>query len=296
MITFVSKMQHRSFVGAARAGALECLGRERVAGSERSARNFAIGPRLLALLLITLLALPMDVALLPVQASPQRQEQPARTLAAKKKERKDKNVEAEFGTVRRTVTRTFSSAGGITIPNDGTATPYPSTINVAGFSNGRITDVNLVLNGFSHTFSDDVDILLVPAHLPGQNAIVLSDVGGGAAAVGLTLTLDDQAAASLSDGGPLASGTYQPTNAVGADGAVDPFPTQVPSGNRLLSVFNNANPNGAWQLFVQDNTAPDGGSISSWALQITAEVEKKVKNAKKDKKEKKDKKRRDRRD
>src|SRR5687768_1845063 len=157
MITFVSTMQQRaamnddarSLVGTARAGVIARLGRKRVAGSERFAMSPAIGPRLLALVLITLLALPMDVALLSVQASPQRQEQSARTLAAKKK---DKKVEAEARTVRRSVTRTFSSAGGITIPDAGTATPYPSTINVAGFTNGRITDVNLILNGFSHTY------------------------------------------------------------------------------------------------------------------------------------------------
>ena len=57
------------------------------------------------------------------------------------------------------MTKTFTSAERISIPNDsnmGTATfgkgnPYPSTIDVSGFANGVITDVNLTLTDFTHT-------------------------------------------------------------------------------------------------------------------------------------------------
>ena len=58
------------------------------------------------------------------------------------------------------------------------AAPYPSNIAVAGVV-GTITQVTVKLNCICHTFPDDIDILLVgPA---GQNAIIMSDVGGSIA-------------------------------------------------------------------------------------------------------------------
>ena len=57
----------------------------------------------------------------------------------------------------------------------GPATPYPSNCVISGLG-GTITDVNLELNGLSHTWPDDIDILLVGPG--GQNAFVMSDAGG----------------------------------------------------------------------------------------------------------------------
>jgi len=243
--------------------------------------------RILVLLLVTLLALPMTAVMPPVQASTQRQELAASTLAAKKKHKK---ARPRFRTVRQPIAQTFSSAGAIAIPaiNNGDPTgspanPYPSVLDVTGFTNGVITDVNLTLNGFSHTAPDDVDVLLAATHLPGQNAIVLSDVGWQLDALDLNLMLDDQATAALPDNGPLVSGTFLPTNFNAAADGVDLFSGVTPSGNIALSVFNGSNPNGSWQLFVVDDLGGDKGSISSWTLQITAEVDVQVK-VKKDKK------------
>ena len=42
----------------------------------------------------------------------------------------------------------------------GPAAPYPSTIAIAGLQ-GSIVDVDVFIFGLSHTFSDDIDILLV---------------------------------------------------------------------------------------------------------------------------------------
>ena len=41
---------------------------------------------------------------------------------------------------------------------------------------GSITDVNVQINGLSHTYPDDIDMLLVSPG--GQNAIFMSDAGG----------------------------------------------------------------------------------------------------------------------
>ena len=66
---------------------------------------------------------------------------------------------------------TFSNSASITItdnpvsclggpPPPQPATVYPSQIAVSGITD-TVTDVNVTLNGFSHTFPDDVDVLLV---------------------------------------------------------------------------------------------------------------------------------------
>ena len=55
-----------------------------------------------------------------------------------------------------------------------------------------MTKVTVRLNNLTHTFPADIDILLVGPG--GQNAIIMSDVGGGDDVTGITLTLDDAAA------------------------------------------------------------------------------------------------------
>jgi hypothetical protein len=93
------------------------------------------------------------------------------------------------------------------------ANPYPSEINVQGLS-GTISDVNIKLNSFSHSFPDDVAVQVVGPD--GTSVLLMSDVGGplpfGSAPVsGINLTLDDEAANSLPDNGQLITGTYKPT-------------------------------------------------------------------------------------
>ena len=204
---------------------------------------------------------------------------------AKGKHKKKKDT-PKFTTVTKTVrqplTQTFSNLDPITIPDGaptkdrGPATPYPSTIDVAGFANGRILDVNLTLHGLSHGFPRDVDVLLAAAHLPDQFAVVLSDAGSTSSVSDLTLTLDDQAAAAPTRTDPLVSGTFRPIN-FEEFGEADVFPAPAPAslrGDANLSVFNNSTPNGTWQLFVVDDGTDDFGSIAGgWSLEITAEVD-----------------------
>src|SRR5262245_2536871 len=182
---------------------------------------------------------------------------------------------AEAKTKVKTVT--FTSQSPITLPGAGNASPDPSTIQVSGLKKGRIQDVNLLINGYSEPVPDDIDVLLAATQLSGLNAIVMSDVGGAQAISNINLVLDDAAPAPLPDAGPIVSGTFQPTNAAGA-ADLFPSPAPTPSGNSLLSVFNNQNPNGTWQLFITDSAGNGAGSISSWALQITAQVKVKKKH------------------
>src|SRR5688572_30083478 len=84
-------------------------------------------------------------------------------------------------------TQTFSNPTSIAIPAIGNANPFPSTINVSGML-GNITDVNVTLSGFGHTFPSDVDVLLVG---PGsQNVLLMADVGCTGDVSGITLVFD----------------------------------------------------------------------------------------------------------
>ncbi|MGQ9550480.1 MAG: hypothetical protein ACUVWS_17840, partial [Roseiflexus sp.] len=72
---------------------------------------------------------------------------------------------------------TSPASGSVTMPpgSQGAATPNPSTIEVSGVS-GSIVSVVVRLNGLSHTFPDDLDIVLVGPS--GQAVMLMSDVGG----------------------------------------------------------------------------------------------------------------------
>lgn len=154
-------------------------------------------------------------------------------------------------------------SGGWTLTMSTTTNPYPSTLAVAGL--GTVADVNITISKFSHTFPDDVDILLTGPG--GQQATVMSDAGTSADAVDLNLTFDDEASAPLPDAAGLTSGTFQPTNhPISAD--LYPAPAPVSTGNTSLAVFDGTNPNGTWRLFVVDDDGTDLGTIDAWSLDI----------------------------
>jgi len=164
----------------------------------------------------------------------------------------------------------FTNSGAITIPSSGSGTPYPSSINVTGLT-GTVLKVTATLTGYSHAFSDDVDVLLVgPA---GQKVLLMSDAGGGAAPSNINLTFDDAAATAVPDGAPIVSGTFRPANYEGT--ASDAFAAPAPAGPyaTVLAAFNGANPNGTWSLFVRDDFSGFAGSISGgWRLNIQTAV------------------------
>ncbi|HEX5220636.1 MAG TPA: S8 family serine peptidase [Verrucomicrobiae bacterium] len=163
-------------------------------------------------------------------------------------------------------TSTFSNATPISIPDSGKASLYPSIINVNGLT-GVVTKVSATLRGYSHSWPDDVDVLLVSP--TGQKVMLMADCGGGNVRSNVTLTFDDASAGSLPDASGFASGTYKPTN---FDTTSDNFPAPAPSGpfGPSLSVFKGQDPNGPWSLYVQDDGSLDSGSITQgWMLSIT---------------------------
>jgi subtilisin-like proprotein convertase family protein len=175
---------------------------------------------------------------------------------------------------------TFSNPASIAIPvGPGTASPYPSTINVAGLG-PSLEDVNLTLSGFSHTFPADVDVLLAGPR--GQSVVLMSDVPRDFPpcddnVLGANLTFDDAAASPIPLATDLISGTYRPTNNdlpfSGCGEVLDPFPAPAPGGphGSTLAVFNGTDPNGTWSLYVFDDETPDSGSIANgWSLDLTS--------------------------
>lgn len=161
-------------------------------------------------------------------------------------------------------TESAANEDSIFIPEIGTAFPYPSTLSVSELM-GVISQVTVTLTNFSHTFPDDVDVLLVsPA---GTKLVLMSDVGGNHSVSNITLTFADAALASLPDSGPLVSGTYRPTDYEPNDLFVSPAPEGPLAPN--LAAYNGEDPNGSWRLFVSDDSAGDRGSIAGWSLNFT---------------------------
>ena len=150
--------------------------------------------------------------------------------------------------VAMAVTTSFSTPRHINIPELGPANPYPSTLQVSGLS-GTVTDVNLTLKRFSHTWPGD---LVVTLEDPSHNvSTVMSGNGNGTDIQNSTLVLDDEATNTLPDSSnPLSAGTYKPSN-------------------NLLAAFDGYDPNGTWKLYVDDISSYDRGKIGGWSLQIT---------------------------
>jgi hypothetical protein len=164
----------------------------------------------------------------------------------------------------------FSNAAAITIPDSGQATPYPSTIQVSGLTTA-ITDVDVVLTGYSHTCPYDVAVLVVAPS--GQQSLLMADLGPGLGcpdAVGANLRFDDAAADAVPY--PPTSGTWKPTD--GEPAAGNTFPAPAPAGDThptSLAAFNGLVGNGTWSLYVIDENGGDTGTISGgWSLSITS--------------------------
>ncbi|MBV9960200.1 MAG: hypothetical protein JO360_17370, partial [Acidobacteria bacterium] len=158
----------------------------------------------------------------------------------------------------------------------GAAAPYPSKIPVTGL-NGLISNVKITLNGFRHTWSEDVDILLVSPS--GQKLIVLSDIGGSQGFTApANVTLTDFASAGLpTSSAQILSNAYRPTN-VGAGNDFFPTPAPAPPYNSPLpdgsatfaSTFNGFDPNGEWSLYVYDDLSGGSGVIQGgWCIDIS---------------------------
>ena len=163
----------------------------------------------------------------------------------------------------------FANVAPITLNDNAKASPYASTVNVAGL-NGTIRKVSVTLNGLNHDYPDDIDMMLVGPK--GQTVYLMSDAGAGGTEASklknVRITFDDTATSGVPDNAAIQNlATYKPSNYEGSD----TFPAPAPAGpyGATLSVFNDTDPNGAWSLYVVDDASPDAGSIvGGWQLDI----------------------------
>ena len=167
----------------------------------------------------------------------------------------------------RLVTKTFANPQPIAIPSSSTPDGSFFTLPVSGLRNGHIVVVQVTLLGLSHTNPEHVVVYL---EAPSERTLYLMFKAGGTTPVSnLTITFDDAAPVVLPDDGPLVSGTYRPAQYEPPAGQ-NPFPQ--------LSIFEQSNPNGAWELFVGHSATGGEGSIAGgWSLAITANVKTKRK-------------------
>lgn len=167
---------------------------------------------------------------------------------------------------------TFRNLSGITLLSlaPGTATVFPSHITVSGLA-GTISKVSLTLSNITIDRPDDLEVLLVAPN--GTHFIPLSDAGGIASGLNnVTLVLDDSAGAAVQDSTAPGSGTFLPSSygpsAFPSPAPAGPYNSASPQGSSTFAnMFNGLAPNGTWSLYVQDDVAGGGGSISGgWGL------------------------------
>ncbi len=164
-------------------------------------------------------------------------------------------------------TNAFNSAA-IIIPDHGIATPYPSMINVSGMT-GRVSKVTVGLNGLTHTFPHDVNVLLVSPS--GSNVLVMSHTGGGYAVTNVNLVFDDAATVSLPNNNLITNGNYKPSSYQGPVALPGTAPASL--YQFALSGITWSDPNGAWSLYVFDDSPGNAGVIAGgWSLNLATVV------------------------
>lgn len=168
-------------------------------------------------------------------------------------------------TASYTNAQTFTSSAAINIPSIGTATPYPSQIEVSGASDS-LDYVSVTLSGFSHTYVGDVVVLLVsPDNRP---TLLMSSTHGEGDASNNTLTFIPDGTSMLPEGnanvvsGRYACTAYLPPTAVPVPAPTGPYETS-------LAPLLGSNPNGTWSLYVWDRFSSDGGVFAGgWSITV----------------------------
>ena len=182
----------------------------------------------------------------------------------------------------------FRNPTPIAINSGEPATPYPSTITVAGATN-NVFRPRVTLYDFYHSFPDNVDVLLVGPN--GAKYVLMADVGGPVPipqSGAVTLTFADFAPTTLPDAGPLVTGQFKPTT---CETPVTNFSAPAPAGpyiepgctvarpnaQTLFGAFGGSNGNGVWSLYVRDDAgvpralAPEvvlGEIQGGWGLEL----------------------------
>jgi uncharacterized repeat protein (TIGR02543 family) len=177
----------------------------------------------------------------------------------------------------------YCNAGGISIAgslggSNNAASPYPSHIDVTGFS-GNITGATLTLNGFTDANPEETAMLLEAP--TGANIVPWNDAGGATGVSGISFTLADAAGAGNTIPSPPVTGeTYLATAETGLGAAAFPAGTPpwappgtpsyaAPEGTQTLNgAFSGISPDGYWSLYVYNRTGSTALSATSWCITL----------------------------
>ncbi len=152
-------------------------------------------------------------------------------------------------------------------PDEGPASPYPSTVQVSNVT-GYVSKVVVTVSNFYHTYPNDIGLLLVG---PGASDVLMdAAVNYSVPVTGATLLFDSTAPAVMPSQGNLTSGTFAPANYNPGDVFTN---APAPPYSTNLVNFNNLSPNGTWSLYAHDDVEGDAGGISNgWAVTITSVI------------------------
>jgi hypothetical protein len=171
----------------------------------------------------------------------------------------------------------FTNNAPISIPSNGNAITYPSTIGVPGLTpNTNITNVVVTLKGVTHPRISDLDVVLVAPG--GQVCMLMSDAGNDGPVENLDLTFS-RTGRLLSQAEPIpGSGTFAPVN---FGNTLENFPSPGPSlvSNTDLGLFDGGSAKLTWSLFIVDDSngpSTTTGSIAGWSIRFNDPVQESV--------------------
>jgi hypothetical protein len=163
-------------------------------------------------------------------------------------------------------------SGTLTILDNATVS---RSVGVATTTWLRVTNISLGLTTLQHTFSDDLDFLILGPD--GRNLEFWSDAGG-ASTINGSYVISDLGASLLSDTTANAPTTYRPTDHAGTGGpetssnwsgvASIPINHPAPTGSATFaSAFGGAwLPDTTWTLKIRDDVAGFAGSLAAWSI------------------------------
>ena len=180
----------------------------------------------------------------------------------------------------------FANTNQITLPTNGIASQYPSTVAVSGMV-GTITNVVVTLSHLTHTNANDLHMLLVSP--TGRGMVFWSKVGGGGPFGGtppdhhvtnVTATVTDDAPdfSPLPDFYYIWTEKFRPADYAAIEAPANNFPAPAPAGpyapvpttNAFHEAFAGLNANGTWSLYIYDDASPYAGKIDGgWSLTVS---------------------------
>jgi large repetitive protein len=176
--------------------------------------------------------------------------------------------ELQVGGGGSNISYAFTNPAPIPIVDNAPATLYPSQMTVTGLV-GAIRDAVVTIRDLSHTFPDDIDMMLVsPA---GTRVMLQSDAGGFTAAAGQGYAFGNSVVTDgvhIPDTAAITNRSYLPAD---YGGGLEAMPSPAPPVVYHVSTmaFAGENPNGIWRLYVRDDEAFDTGAIAAgWGLAL----------------------------